>query len=222
MTQKEISLLLGYDNIVIVNNAFREATKIYPEIAAKNQKNRDKYSIEADYTIEECLLALPFISYWNPMLSRYLKEHFMEGTPELKNRHYVKLDYPARHCISQYAFGYEAHCCCNCEFLVARSFNKAFSRLYPYCSWYEVFLNKYRPKINIHFDRCPTYIKSDRPPLILTSDGLYPITQIEKTEYGYLVKENKTMLGIPNDKFKSSHKKGEPIVILKDMYAEDD
>lgn len=219
MTKMEIATLFGWTCDTLVTQAFSEAAKNCESIRKK--KGQGGRNCSTDYTLEETLIAMPHYRYWNPVMQRYLIENFIhrdvDFVPLPKKLNYHQLGF---------IFLYDTYrhpvVCANCTYMVAKSFNTAYSKQYPFCTFYNVFLNKAKPARNIYKDSCSTYKETKNSPLIFTKTGVFPRNQIALDGSYYSVKSNiaNNMLGISSSEFKSKRQKGEPIVILKDMFSD--
>lgn len=109
--------------------------------------------------------------------------------------------------------------CADCMYLTLKAENRVGCTPVPYCTFYDVFLHKVKPKRNIYEDRCPTHqIDWGKHVPIKTSEGYVSEFDITKD---FKVRQNKgkKFYGIKNSEFKSKRNRGEPIVILKDVFA---
>lgn len=81
MTKNEIAEFLGYTHMTSVAWCFRQAEQECPSILAK--KGHYNKNIEVDYTLEETLIALKYLSKYNngipftPAMERVLIENFI-------------------------------------------------------------------------------------------------------------------------------------------------
>lgn len=218
MTQKEIAEYLGLKSDRVVWDAFKKAEKESQSIAAKvKQYNKMK---SRDYTKEEFLIALKYFDLSKmvltlPMVQFVLDNYIERNTPykERKKRNLLTLS--ERKFLDFYKLGNNKkrnRCCVNCAFITPRGFEGVVRYERPYCMFYECFLHKVKPKRDIYFDSCPTFRKSNKEPYLYLQTGPILVSQ-----YG---KENTSMAGIPQSKFKSTREKGEPIYILQDCFED--
>lgn len=219
MTKMEIATLFGWTCDTLVRQAFSKAAKDCESIRKKKGQGGRNCSI--DYTLEEALIALPNIKHWNPVMQRFLIENFIH-----RDNTFVPLPKKLNYHQLGFIFLYDNHrhptVCANCTYMIAKSFNTVYSKQYPFCTFYNVFLNKAKPTRNIYKDCCSTYRETKSNPLIFTKTGVFPRNQIKLDGSYYSIEKDVTnnMLGISSSEFKSKRQKGEPITILKDIFSD--
>lgn len=218
MTKRELSDFFGNKYTDCVGRCF-----IYSEAeceSIRNKKGHYNKNMEVDYTLEETLLALSHFKEANPFYGKYaptpamiqlLKENFIHRDKPYKLKEKkIKLTNDQHNFITKYIRYHFFSACVCCTFIEARNMNRI-GNPSPYCTFYNCFLNKVKPKRNIYADYCETFYRRKKP-LIFTSEGVKTLDDILKK------KVNNDMLGIPQSVFKSKRKRGEPIVILKDGF----
>lgn len=220
MTIKEISIMFNADRSLI-SKGFKKLERERPEIS-KRKTNTENAA--ANYSLEECISALNLVDNYRftPMMSRWLKEHFIEH-PGLRYKEMpkIKISQSAR-CFLFFYNGYHNYeCCITCAYFYPKQMNHKGSGLHPYCSFYESFLNKVKPYRDIYKSKCPTFMKGNQTPVIWTSVGVFPYNRIKADNGNFIILPDNRTLGIENTEFKSKRKKGEDITILKDAFSQD-
>ena len=214
MTKREIAELCGWTSVTIINRAFKEAEKECPSIKAKTGHYNKIRSV--DYTLEEFLIASKYITNatYTPVMEQYIIEHFIERPVPFKEREQKPdISKDVKNFLWQYAkYGHRWKSCVTCAYVTPRTFEGTLRKERPYCTFYECFLHKVKPKRNVYFDYCPTFMKTDKEPFIYTPSGAVLFSNYKK--------KDTSMTGTPQSAFKSKREKNEPIYILKDVYSE--
>lgn len=215
MTKYEIAELL-HIHINDISTSFAEAERRNPNLAAKANSYSKKQ--RPDFTIDEVIEGLQFCPYVTPMSIRYLKEHFVtreSGYQYRKSKSKKnKLNEDARKFIWRYhAENWKCNSCVTCIYLIPKAMNRVGLKGSPFCTFYNIFLNKTKDKMNIYQDRCDTFIRNKTSePFIFTPSGPMLISKIGKV--------NTDLMGIDQSEFTSKREKGEPLIVLKDAFRQ--
>lgn len=222
MTKNEMKDFFMFSHMTKIAKAFKLAEQDCPSILQK--KGHYSKMVEVDYTLEECLAAikyLPNIDYGctiTPAMIQVFTETFIHRDTPIKVKHKeIKLNTHAKDWLYiKRIKKFRKQACCCCMFLILKTPNAAGRKPTPFCTFYDCFLNKVKPKRDIYKDRCPTF-KMDwgKHVPILTTNGYVSEFMIDRH---FKVKTNNKMMGIKQSEFKSKRKKDEPIVILKDAF----
>lgn len=216
MTIKEIAVLFGCSHWYIYK-IFEETNSIHKSMAAKKGISRRDAAI--DYTYEECVYAFENAKerHVTPMMLVYLEEHFIHRTTSTgKLPKPLKLSTSARTFLFYYPSYRMYKACVTCAYFNPRSMKIKGSKLNPYCSFYECFLNKVKPYRDIYKSTCPTFVWSNKVPTVWTNVGPVKVNRIKRVSSQFFLRQENEVLGIKLDKFKGKRKPNEPIILLKD------
>lgn len=165
-----------------------------------------------DYKLDEVCYILKYNAVFTPMIERFLIEHFIHREEQYidKRKKPFKLSGDIGNFVFMCKNGARyPKACASCAYLLAKKMNKVGSRFSPYCNFYNVFLNKALPKRNIYKDYCPTYVRTEKEPLVFFKN----VTNLDS--YGNI---SSTTLGFDNSVFTTgSTKKTESIKLVKEV-----
>lgn len=228
MTKNEMAAFFGYKDQKLFHYCFKDAEAECESI--RNKKGHYNKNMEVDYTWEETEIALKYFGNHSilkdrgfgmtPAMKQVFKENFIHrDLPYKMKEKKIKLTSEQRSFIylnlkNVSEFHTNLRCCASCAFCEARTMNRVGVKPSPYCNFNGCFLNKVLPRINIYKDHCELYQPIRKSPLIFTPDGVFSIQELT------LKKVKDDMLGIPQSKFKSKRKRGEPITIIKDGFKD--
>ena len=227
MTMAEIQEFFGFKTVNAVSNRFRLASKEHPEIKAKMGTSTTR--VVPDFTLEECLTAFQYNIKDNfqftPAAIVLFKEAFIQrDTPMKIKQKQPRLTQSQKSFIRSYQYfrnrsNVIIERCATCRYFKAQTMNRTGARPSPFCSFYNVYLNKALPKRDVYMDKCPTFLLNYAMPIIITPQGIYKVFDFNSRCILKQRKEDSSMLGIEQSAFKK-RKRGEDVIILKDAFSD--
>jgi hypothetical protein len=160
MTRNQVAKSLGVDK-TYVDDAYKLAYEEYPEL----KKEKD-----ADYTLEEIILALSYLRHGKGLTileKTLLEEDFtmrkvepakaigIDGTDEFLNK--------LKH-------NHKKKCCATCAYCTKSTMKNSKPILYPYCLYHEryihLFNRRQKHRVDVYNDYCFAWEYSNKEPLI--------------------------------------------------------
>lgn len=218
---REISEYLGWSSDTIIRTAIRYACEDYPQLRQK-EYSRIK---SRDYTLEEFLIICEYLPIvrekssltgfiFTPAMKAFVIDNFIHRKSPSKiaePKHKMPVE------INKFLYFYKCNkalwkSCVTCIYLAPRVPKGTLQKEKPYCTFYECFLHKAKPKRNIYFDKCLTFRRSYKSPYLFLENGAVREKDFQKYKTD--------MAGIEQANFISKRPEGEPMYTLMDIFSE--
>ena len=212
LTKKEIAKCLMYSEIYI-NRLFEKATPTHKGLQEKKGHYSKMKAI--NYTLDECLYAMSFNPFWNPMMEQYLRENFIHRDGTCFDRTQIKktLNRDARQFLWIYKHLKETRntlikVCNTCAYCIPKLLNiTGVTQERPFYNFYNTYLFKH--KINVYKDRCESFCPSEKEPRIWEKG--FP------TNINLYGDADKKILGIDPSVFISERPRDEDIYLVSEV-----